>query len=184
MGLVNPCYLFTERALQVPPVSQAPPPPSSISPTLESGKNASRHSRKSERPLPTKALPASMLPVTEASSAPATKIDQENFLTVDKGTTQQSESEATNMTEPKPKISDLSTTDVPKSKLESESNSAAPIRQGQTISDQKEASVISSAGVSGGGMLAVETTVGAEPGTPSQESMMSVSSLLPANKVC
>ena len=129
-------------------------------------------------------MPASTLPVTEASSTPsAAKTIPEDSLPADKETAQQSESEIPKVAAPKPKISDLSTKDLPKNKLESEANSVAPISQAQTVSNQKEASVTSSAGVSGGGTSTVVSTVGAVPGTPGQDSMVSLSSLLPVNKV-
>lgn len=72
---------------------------------------------------------------------------------------------------------------MPKNKLESEANSVVPISQAQTVSNQKEANVTSSAGVNGGGTSTVVSTVGAVPGTLGQDSMISLSSLLPVNKV-
>lgn len=64
-------HAHDDRGLQIPPSSQAPPIPASISPTSESSKHQNRRSRKSERPLPTKSLPASSPSSVEAPSVPS-----------------------------------------------------------------------------------------------------------------
>lgn len=107
-------FVSLERGLQLPPSSQAPPIPASISPTLDNSKHQNRRSRKSERPLPTKALPVSSPSGIEASSMPSTtKLEAENASTAEKGIVQRNEEGNQSITS-KPPILEASAKDVSK----------------------------------------------------------------------
>ena len=132
-------FFFSERALQPPPVSPAPPPPASISPTSDSGKHPNRRSRKSERPLPTKALPASSVSGTEASLTPSTpKADTENSSSVDKGVTQRHDRDSVDVAS-KPAISEASSKDSVKDGTEKDVKPLVTTSQLPPTSDQKAA---------------------------------------------
>ena len=172
-------FVFSsERALQAPSVSQAPPPPASISPTSDSGKHANRRSRKSERPLPTKTLPVSSASGTETPlTSTASKADTENVSTVDKDVAQRNNEDSEDATS-KPTIPDASAKDELKDKTEKE-ESPLVTSQLPSASDEKEVLPTSSSGVTGAVSTNTVTSMGVISGVPPGTSLEGLPALLP-----
>ena len=170
--------LFTEQTLQS--VSQAPTTASCISPTLDIGKNANRRSRKNERPLPTKALPASTVLDSEGSLAPSTK-DSESVCTADKTTNQQQQQESSNIVGSVPEVSIPSRKDAEQINVENKSvSSTASHSQVPTVS----APLTSVA--KGEAVSTTLSTEGAPSGTVGPENPVNLPGFLPVGntKVC
>ena len=162
-------FFFLERALQAPPPSQVPPPlpPASISPTSDSTKHPNRRSRKSERPLPTKALPASSVTGMETSLTPSTsKADSEHVSTFDKGIVSRTDQDCVDVTS-NSAVSDASAKDLVKDKTEKDEKSLPS--QTPSASDQKVALAVSSASVIGAGTSSTAAYVGAASRVPPGE---------------
>ncbi|KAL9963085.1 hypothetical protein ACROYT_G032256 [Oculina patagonica] len=171
-------HAHEERALQAPPASQAPPPPASISPTSDSGKHPNRRSRKSERPLPTKTLPASSVSGMEASSTPsASKADTEN-ASVHKGITPKNDRDSVDVA-PKPAISDASSKDALKDRTEKDEKSPETTSQLPPALDQKVALATTPAGGIGPGSSNTVPSMGATSGVPVGEGAEGLPALLP-----
>ena len=143
-----------------------PPPPASISPTSDSPKHPNRRSRKSERPLPTKALPASSVAGTEASLTPSTsRADSEHVSTVDKGIAPKTDEACVDVTSSSA-VSDATAKDVVKDMTEKDETSLP--NQLPPAPDHKAALPVPSASVIGAGASSTAAYVGAtskaEPG--------------------
>lgn len=178
VSIVSYFVLFKERALQAPSVSQAPPPPASISPTSDSGKHANRRSRKSERPLPTKTLPASSASGTETPlTSTASKADTENASTVDNDVAQRNDKDSEDPTS-KPAISDASAKDELKDKIEKDERPLVASQQ-PPASDQKEVLPTSSTGVTGAVSANPVPSMGVISGVPPGTSPEGLPALLP-----
>ena len=144
-----------------------PPPSASISPTSDSPKHPNRRSRKSERPLPTKALPASSVTDTEASLTPSTsKADSEHVSTVDKGIMPRTDEDCVDMTSSST-VSDATAKDVVKDMTEKDEESLP--KELPPASDQKAALPVSSASVIGTGASSTAAYVGATSKVPPEE---------------
>ena len=177
-------HMFSERTPQAPPVSQAPPPPppASISPTSDSGKQASRRSRKSERPLPTKALPT--LPVTEGSLATSVaKKDSDNATPADKVVDPKSKGEKLQVPGMHPEILHSTATIVSKNNIESVPKSAVASSELPASPDKKERNTALSGSMVGCGTTPHVPSSGATSVTPAQETGTSLSGFLPGTKV-
>ena len=143
-----------DRSLQVPQSPQVPPVPASVSPTPESSKHQNRRSRKSERPLPTKSLPASSV---EAPSA--AKSEAENASSAEQSTVQRS-GEGGESIAPKPTISETNSNGGSKDGTENSEKPLAPASQLTSMSNLKASttatptsatamSVVQATGISG-----------------------------------
>lgn len=171
-------FFLSERALQAPPVSQVPPPPpASISPTSDSPKHPNRRSRKSERPLPTKVLPASSVSGTEASLTQSTsKEDSEHVSTIDKDSTPRTDKGSADVTSSSA-VSDATAKDVVKDMTEKDETSLPS--QLPPASDQKVALPVSSASVIGAGASSTAAYVGATSKVPPGEGTEGLPALSP-----
>lgn len=172
-------FFFSERALQPPPASQVPPPPppASMSPTSDSTKHPNRRSRKSERPLPTKALPASSVTDNEASSTPSTsKADSEHGSTLDKGNIPRNDENCMDVTS-NSAVSDASAKDLVEDKIEKDEKSLPS--QLPPASDQKLTLEVSSSSLSGAGVSSTSAYIGAASRVPPGECTEGLPALLP-----
>ena len=152
-----------------------PPPPASISPTSDNPKHPNRRSRKSERPLPTKALPVSSVTGSEASSMPSTSnADSEQVPSIDKGITPRTDEDCVDVTSSSA-VSDTTAKDVVKDKTEKDEKSVA--NQLLPASDQNMAFAESSA--SGTGASSTAAYVGATSRVPPGDGTEGLPALLP-----
>ncbi|XP_068734964.1 uncharacterized protein [Montipora capricornis] len=160
-------HTHEEQTLQATPVSQVPPPASSSSPTLDNGKNSNRRSRKNERPLPTKTLPASIVLDSKDCLAPSAK-DLENAPTADKTMDQQHQQESTNVSGSKPETAIPSSKEKQEIELDNKSVSVATCSQQPTVSSL-------SASVAKSGTSPALSAVGAVPGEVEPENPLAQS---------
>ena len=171
-------FFFSEHALQPPPASQVPPPPppASMSPTSDSTKHPNRRSRKSERPLPTKALPASSVTGNEASSTPTSKADSEHVSTLDKGIIPRNDENCMDVTS-NSAVSDASAKDLVEDKIEKDEKSLPS--QLPPASDQKLTLEVSSPSLTGAGASSTSAYVAAASRVPPGECTEGLPALVP-----
>ena len=172
-------FFFSERALQPPPASQVPPPPppASMSPTSDSTKHPNRRSRKSERPLPTKALPASSVTGNETSSTPSTpKADSEHVSTLDKGIIPRNDENCMDVTS-NSAVSDASAKDLVEDKIEKDEKSLPS--QLPPASDQKLTLEVSSPSLTGAGASSTSAYIAAASRVPPGECTEGLPALVP-----